>query len=84
MFKLPKDVITKVKAGEEFIVAKMGSGVATLCGTKVTIEVPSDGLKLGQRFFATGTNKLVIRPTLNEMVSKSKETVIIYKNKRVR
>lgn len=83
MFKLPENVITKVRAGEEFIVARIGHGIATLCSPRTTLEYPSAGVKLGERFFATGTNRLVRKLTLKEMISKTKDTTLSYKGNRV-
>lgn len=84
MFKIPDHLVTEVKAGETFHVCKMGHGKASLGGQKVVIEVPSQGLKLGQRFFATGTNRLVRRMTLSNMVAApDKGTTIQYKGRPI-
>lgn len=84
MFKIPDNLVTTVKAGETFHVVKMGHGKASLGGQKVVIEVPSIGLKLGDRFFATGTNRLVRRLTLSNMVAAAdKSTTIHYKGRPI-
>lgn len=84
MFKIPDHLVTEVKAGETFHVVKMGLGKASLGGQKVVIEVPSNGLKLGDRFFATGTNRLVRRLTLGNMVAvPDKNTTIQYKGRPI-
>lgn len=59
MFAIPLELITKVTKGERFYCSSMGHGMASLGGNKVVIKVPSEGLRLGQRFIATATNRLI-------------------------
>lgn len=59
MFVIPSELITKVGKGERFYCSSMGHGMASLGGNKVVIKVPSEGLRLGQRFIATATNRLI-------------------------
>lgn len=82
MMKIPDHLITQVKAGESLIVAKVGHGIASLCGEKVVIEIPSDTVVLGERFFATATNRIVKRLTLENMISPDKNTMLTYKKRR--
>lgn len=72
MYNIPDHLITQVKAAEEFIVAKVGHGVASLCGQKVTIEIPSADVRLGQRFYATATNRLVDKLKFKDVVGVNK------------
>lgn len=84
MFNIPDDKVTQVKVGEVFHVVKVGHGVASLVGEIITVEVPSDQVKLGERFFATATNKLVRRMQLNDVIAQPpKSTIVYYKPKRV-
>lgn len=76
MFKVPDHLVTKVKAGEELVISKMGNGEASLYGKEVVIIVPSAGLKLGDRFFATGTNKIIRSLNLTNFGKKEKQTQI--------
>lgn len=59
MFAIPLELITKVAKGERFYCSSMGHGMASLGGNKVVVKVPSEGLRLGQRFIATATNRLI-------------------------
>lgn len=59
MFNLPVAAITEVKKDETFYVSKMGNGRASLCGNKIVLDVPGDGLHLGMRFTATANNRLI-------------------------
>jgi hypothetical protein len=47
----------------------MGHGMASLGGNKVVIKVPSEGLRLGQRFIATATNRLIPEELANLLVN---------------
>lgn len=59
MFAIPLELVTKVGKGERFYCSSMGHGMASLGGNKVVVKVPSEGLRLGQRFIATATNRLI-------------------------
>lgn len=59
MFNIPNESVTQVKKDEVFFISSMGHGEASLCGTKICLKVPSQGLYMGQRFKATGNNKLI-------------------------
>ncbi|AEV89679.1 hypothetical protein OBP_242 [Pseudomonas phage OBP] len=59
MFVIPNEHVTAVKADEIFIVSKMGHGRASLCGSKLTLDVPGEGLYLGMRFTATANNRVI-------------------------
>lgn len=83
MFKIPSQLIEHVRPGETFHVTKVGNGIAFACGDKAVIEIPSVGIKLGERFFATGTHWLVKRLTLENSVSPDKATSIIYKGRKI-
>ncbi|QGH72053.1 hypothetical protein N1M2_190 [Klebsiella phage N1M2] len=83
MFKIPADMIGKVRVGETLVITKIGHGKASICGEHVVVEVPSKDRKLGERFFATGDNRLVKRLSLTNVVSTCKETQIVFKGKRI-
>jgi len=59
MFNIPIEHSTNVGIDEKFYVASVFKGIAKLCGNKITLEVPSDDLYLGEVFIATKTNRLV-------------------------
>lgn len=59
MFTIPDEHVTQVAKDERFTVVKMGHGKASLCGKKVVLIIPSEGRRLGERFVATGNNKLI-------------------------
>lgn len=69
MFVIPSELVTKVAMGERFYCSSMGHGMASLGGSKVVIKVPSEGLRLGQRFIATATNRLVPEELTNSLVT---------------
>lgn len=75
MFLIPAEHITNIKKDERFFITKMGHGKASLCGSKVVLEVPSDGLRLGQRFIATGTNRLIPEDVARLLATLPKEPV---------
>lgn len=77
--KIPEQYITQVKAGEELVVAAVGHGVAKLCGQKVVMDIPSEGVKLGQRFFATASNTIVKKLDIKNMMPEAKATVLTVK-----
>lgn len=83
MFKIPDELVTQVRAGEQFVVAKMGLGEASICGEKVVVKVKSDGLKLGQRFFATANNKLIRRLGLTDIFTPDTKSTLIFNGNKV-
>lgn len=79
MFTIPDEEVTKVTKDERFTIAKMGHGNASLCGNKVTLIVPSEGRKLGERFRATANNKLIPEDVIGELKAKAEQ----YRNRPI-
>lgn len=75
--KVPEEFITQVAAGEELVVSSVGHGRAKLCGQKVVIDIPGDNVKLGERFYATATNKIVRKLEMKDMVSPAKPITMV-------
>ncbi|QBZ70746.1 hypothetical protein pETSU_165 [Edwardsiella phage pEt-SU] len=85
VFKIPDELVTKVKVGEKFYISSVGNGKAKLCGNQFCMEVPGDQVKLGECFYATATNRLVKRLGLTDVITPvpDKPTQLLYKGKRV-
>lgn len=66
MFVIPNEAVTEVKADEIFYVCRMGEGRARLCGNKICLDVPGKDLRLGMKFIATRTNRLVPKEPVNQ------------------